>query len=55
MPYVYILQSEVDPERFYTGLTTDPGCGKHFNSSTTRGVSDEERKILPAPLTFAWN
>lgn len=23
MKYVYILQSEVEPERYYTGLTTD--------------------------------
>jgi len=22
-PYVYVLQSHVDPERFYTGLTDD--------------------------------
>ena len=24
MQYVYVLQSEVDPEHFYVGATTDP-------------------------------
>jgi putative endonuclease len=31
--YVYILQSEADPERFYTGLTDDLRTRlKHHNS-----------------------
>ncbi len=47
MKYVYMLQSEVQPDRYYTGCTTDL---KRRYEEHNKGESTHTRKFVPWKL-----
>ena len=46
--YVYVLESEIDPARFYVGVTTDPG--RRLQEHNT-GKSTHTNKYRPWKLS----
>jgi predicted GIY-YIG superfamily endonuclease len=51
--YVYILQSEPHPDRFYTGLTDDlPGRIKHHNSGSVPHTSKFRPWFIKNAIAF---
>ncbi len=48
MHYVYVLESEIDPARFYVGVTTDPG--RRLQEHNT-GKSTHTNKYRPWKLS----
>src|SRR3546814_7215367 len=50
MQYVYILQSEVEPSRYYVGVTTDPERRLHEHNS---GKSIHTNKHKPWKLSVS--